>query len=330
MQPGGGEGCAFTFAAAGFADVSRYTGRKVLRRAVLRRSTVLTRLKQADRSSLLVTTALASTLIIGALLPPTHALAQTTTCTGGPGPGPTPILEATAAPIICVNTDDRTSNGTSPDAINLSTTGSGNYITLYNSGLLSAATSGIYALTSGNAIGSYSDSGIEIDNAGDINAGSLGIFVQTSGNANGNYSNTGIDIANAGDINAGFNGIDAVTSGDANGAYSNSGVVIGNTGDIGVNGYVGIAARTYGSANGANSDAGIGIDNRALSMPHTARASLPRPRNGVGAFSNSGIDIDNSGDITSGGTVGNGILAGAYGNAVGALQQRRYRNHQFG
>ena len=52
-------------------SVSRYTGRKVaVRRLRTLRPDFVARLKQADRFSLLVTTALASTLIIGTLFTP--------------------------------------------------------------------------------------------------------------------------------------------------------------------------------------------------------------------------------------------------------------------
>ena len=113
------------------------------------RPTFLMRLQRADRSSLLVTTALASTLLIGTLLAPTPSVAQTTTCSGGPAPGPTPILEIAATSIICVNGDDRVSNGDSPDAIALETNGDDHFINLDNSGDLTATDDGIDAVTDG-------------------------------------------------------------------------------------------------------------------------------------------------------------------------------------
>ena len=157
-------------------SVCRYTGRRrALARRLIQQPNVRPRLAKADRSSLLVGTALASTLIIGTLFAPTLVSAQTTTCTGGPGPGPTPILEASATPIICVNTDDRTSNGTSPDAINLSTTGDDHYIDLYNSGLLTASQDAIDTRSRGD------NSFITIETVGDISAATNGIFAGTAG-----------------------------------------------------------------------------------------------------------------------------------------------------
>lgn len=147
------------------------------------------RLQRADRSSLLVTTALASTLLIGTLFAPTPSVAQTTTCSGGPAPGPTPILEIAAASIICVNSDDRVSNGDSPDAIGLATNGDDHFITLNNSGDLTATDDGIDAVTDG--AGSF----ITIENSGDINAGGYGIVAGTVGT-----ENNGVTIDNSGDI----------------------------------------------------------------------------------------------------------------------------------
>src|SRR5262245_58924224 len=293
-------------------NVSRYTGRKVVsRRHHTLSPTLLMRLKQADRFSLLVSTALASTLVIAALFAPTPVSAQTTTCTGGPGPGPTPILEATTAPIICVNNDDRSSNGTSPDAINLSTTGGGNFITLYNSGTLKAADDGIDTGTTGN------DGFITIENVGDINAGASGIRTQTSGDANGAYSNAGIDITNSGDIVS--NGVvDAgaiytVTQGSANGAYSNTGIVIDNEGDLTAD-RAGIVAGTFGNANGAYSNAGIEIDNEGAIDSGVYGIYAKTNGSANGAYSNAGIDIDNAGDINAG---RDGILAQTFGSAIG-------------
>src|SRR4029077_18580769 len=133
----------------GARNFSRYKGRRRVLPAPSLRPVFLAP-PRVDRSSLLISTALASTLLAGLLFAPTSASAQTTPCSGGPAPGPTPILEASAAPIICVNTDDRTSNGTSPDAINLLTTGAGNFITLSNSGVLTAARNGILSETFGD------------------------------------------------------------------------------------------------------------------------------------------------------------------------------------
>lgn len=270
----------------------------------------LTRTVGADRSSLLVTTALASTLLIGSLFAPAPAAAQTTTCSGGPAPGPTPILEASADPIICVNNDDRFSNGSSPDAINLSTVGGGSYIDLHSSGLLTATGDGIDTRTMGV------DSFITIDNAGDIDADGSGIVAWAYGNATGTGSNSSIDIDNAGDITSSgpvsAGAIYAVTTGNANGDHSNVGIDIDNAGDLTAE-RGGIVAGSLGDAFGADSNAGIDIDNWG-DIDATYGIYAVTRGDATGAYSNAGIEIENWGDITSGAS---GILARTYGRASG-------------
>jgi hypothetical protein len=93
------------------------------------------RLRSADRKSLLLGTALASTLLISAVLTPTPASAVA--CIQPPSPNP--INTNTVGdnqPIICVNTEPRTNPA--GNAINLTTDGTGSYIDLSNSGVLSA------------------------------------------------------------------------------------------------------------------------------------------------------------------------------------------------
>ena len=141
------------------------------------RRDVLTRLNKTDRSSILVNTALASTLLVGTLFAPAPAVAQTM-CTGGPAAGPTPILEfSNSAPIICANNDDRKGTVADPDAINLSTAGADHYIDLYNSGPLTASEDGIDTQTEDD------NSFITIENVGDIDAGNTGISAVTEGSA---------------------------------------------------------------------------------------------------------------------------------------------------
>ena len=198
-------------------SVSRYTGRKVSsRRRPTPPPTLFSRLKQADRSLLLVTTALASTLVIGALFTPAPAAAVN--CPQPPG-GPIAI-NTNVAPITCVNVFDITNNA--GDAINLHTDGNANFITLYNSGILTASDDGIDTSTTGD------DSFITIDNVGDINAsnyGGHGILAFTNGSANSAYSTSGIWIENSGDIAVGDHGtgISATTIGDAGGNHSDAG-----------------------------------------------------------------------------------------------------------
>jgi outer membrane autotransporter protein len=262
--------------------VSRHVVRqRVLARRRVPRPDFMMRPTRADRSSLLVTTALVSTLLIGGLFAPTPTAAQTTTCSGGPAPGPTPIMEASAAAIICVNNDDRTSNGTSPDAINLSTTGVGSFIDLYNGGVLTAADDGIDTSTTD------ADSFITIENVGDITAGTFGLDATTAG------VNSGIVIDNDGDIVAALNdptvppsaadGIYAFTSG------GNSPIAIQNSGDITV----------YGAF---------------VPLPPPDQAYSAGVYDGVYAVSvggNSGITVVNSGDITT--SYGEAIDVRTYG-----------------
>jgi hypothetical protein len=110
-----------------------------------RPSAVLPRLRLADRKSLLLGTALASTLLIVSLLAPPPAQAVTT-CPPGSGQ----ILINVADDIVCVNVDDRTFAGS---VIDLTTTGGNSYINLYNSGFLTAnaagSVSGITTSTTG-------------------------------------------------------------------------------------------------------------------------------------------------------------------------------------
>ena len=120
------------------------------------RPDVLTRLNKTDRSSLLVSTALASTLLVGSLFAPTPASAVVA-CTQPASPAPISFSSNTDA-IICVNTEPRTN--AAGDAIDLSTNGAPHYIDLYSNGLLTASQDGIYTRTTG------ANSFITIDNVG--------------------------------------------------------------------------------------------------------------------------------------------------------------------
>jgi hypothetical protein len=85
-----------------------------------------------DRRSLLFGTALVSTLVLGGILAPTPASAVACIQPASPNP----IIDAEATFITCVNTEPRTN--AAGNAIDLTTTGTGSYIDLYNSGLLTA------------------------------------------------------------------------------------------------------------------------------------------------------------------------------------------------
>ena len=150
----------------------------------------------------------------------------------------------------------------------------------------------IYTVSTGNANGAYSNTGIDIDNKGDLAAERAGIVAGTFGDANGAGSNAGIEIDNGGAIASAYYGIYAVTRGNATGAYSNVGIDIENKGDI-TSGTSGIFAQTFGSASGFASNGGIHIDNEAdiTAGDFGIRAQT------FGA--NAGVTIDNDGDITA-------------------------------
>ncbi len=89
--------------------------------------------KCPDRKALLLGTALASTLVIGALTAPVPATAQVT-CPQGTPPDPIEFLDPGNS-IECVNEDDR-NNGTNFASINLTTDSTNEFIFLDNSGKL--------------------------------------------------------------------------------------------------------------------------------------------------------------------------------------------------
>jgi hypothetical protein len=123
--------------------------------------TISRRIAWADRKSLLLGTALTSTLILAVLVP--RSPARALSCPQPPG-GPI-ALSSTTEPITCVNAFNIYN---APDtAISLRTNGTGLFIALNNSGNLSAVNAG------GDAFGIYtdtlnSDSPISIVNTGTI------------------------------------------------------------------------------------------------------------------------------------------------------------------
>jgi len=88
------------------------------------------RLVRADRKTLLLGTALASTLLVASLGAPAPAHAVTN-CPPGSGQ----ILINVADDIVCINNNDRSFAGT---VIDLTTTGADHSLYLYNSGFLTA------------------------------------------------------------------------------------------------------------------------------------------------------------------------------------------------
>jgi hypothetical protein len=102
-------------------------------------------LRSADRKSLLLGTALASTLLLGTLVAP--APAHALSCPQPPG-GPINVASATDS-IECVNVFDIPTAPTI--AIDLATSGDNHFITLGNSGNLGAGDYGIRTFTSAQA-----------------------------------------------------------------------------------------------------------------------------------------------------------------------------------
>jgi hypothetical protein len=152
---------------------------------------ILTRLTFADRKSLLLGTALASTLLIGTLLVPPRAAAAILTCAGDVGTGPAPISHSNTDPIICLNTESGTATLVSQDAIYLATGASGAYIDLTNTAtgtLTSNYRDGIGTRTSNG------NSPTSINNAATISAVYDGIFAYAQ-----SYSSP-ISITNSGDV----------------------------------------------------------------------------------------------------------------------------------
>jgi autotransporter family porin len=255
---------------------------RTLRRARLprgrktQRETGLARLRCFDRKSLLLGTALASTLVIGNLLSPTPANAVVN-CPAAAFPPPGPIAIVNPADDIgCTNVFDRHYNAGS--VIGLATDGANEYIALDNSGDLvntsGAGALGIFAFTADD------DSPIDVVNSGDVTAYSgiiaFGIRARSVG------ANSPIDIVNSGDVTVTGNtfnafGIHAYTY-DAD-----SPIAIWNSGEIFVisNGMNSVATGVYARTGYLNTD-----------------------------YDNGSISILNSGDVT---VITTGVDTQAYG-----------------
>jgi hypothetical protein len=143
---------------------------------------------------LLLSTALASTLLLATLSAPTPARALTNCLTGNPPPGP--ITTTVAGDIICVNVDNRFNAGA---VIALHTTGGNNYINAYNSGTLNGARAAYV-----DGFRSFTDDGfspISMVNLGSITATSTANFVDGL-LAFTNDGNSPISIVNSAEITA--------------------------------------------------------------------------------------------------------------------------------
>ena len=173
---------------------------------------------KSGRRALLLTTALTTTLLIGALAPSPAAAQQAVGITS-------------AAPVVTNNATNCVFSG---DCILIATTGDASTVDLTNSGILEAATGGalpppgdgIDVSTVGN------NAAITIDNSGTITAGFPTTVTPT------NLSNINSNVA--ANINADIAGIRATTAGQ------NSTVTIVNTGDVLANNGIGNAANSTG------------------------------------------------------------------------------------
>ncbi|MBM3543270.1 MAG: hypothetical protein FJX44_02000 [Alphaproteobacteria bacterium] len=214
------------------------------------------------RKSLLLGTALASTLLIGSLIVPAPAEAVVF-CPQPPG-GPI-LINLNTDPIVCNNAFDITNNA--GIAIDLSTGGDGLFIDVDNSGELISQDAvqafGIRALTDGT------NSRIDIVNNNDITANTpggiygIGIVAFTA------YTSSPIDIVNRGDIVANATGPGSYAAGIvADGVFASPGpgpVSIRNSGELRATTGNGDFSQAFGigSFNGSNSS--IEIVNLAAS-----------------------------------------------------------------
>ena len=280
-----------------------------------------------DRTSLLLGTALASTLIIGCVIAPTPAMSVVATCP----PGSTPIHITNNDSIICVNADPR--SNPAGDAIYLRTIVTpGSFIDLTNTGPLQATTFGINAETrvtngditienlAGIAAGqggifshtTQTDSSISIVNGGDFTVGSVinhyGIFARTE------LGDSPISIVNSGDFNvttdANSFGVFALT----NVAVSPISVV--NAGDIAVTSHDAIATGIYARFQGTGADSDISLVNSGNVTAISELFSI-----GLGArtdgSANNPVSIVNSGNLEAITHSSTGYAWGIFGETRG-------------
>jgi outer membrane autotransporter protein len=277
-----------------------------------------------QRASLLLGTALASTLLLANLVAPTPALAAD--CVQPVSPNPINEYSNTES-LTCVNTEIRRGDAVDVDAIRLETGGDGLFIDLNNSGLLYSyavgASDGIHTQT--NGLGSH----ITILNTGDIEATSDGIYARTEGDQSqveiNNYArieaptgfnvqtigaNSGITIVNTGDIDSQNGAIDIYTGGDnsdisvetSGNLYSYGGPVI----EIGTSGMDSDVLLTNRGPITTSDNAGAGIyvdTNQVLSSIRIANyGAIDVYATGIRAktyYDDSTIDIFNYASITS-------------------------------
>lgn len=255
--------------------------------------------RSADRRALLLGTALVSTFLMGALASPSTGLAQATCFPGDPGvtgtTGPIGIGPGAGA-IDCVNTFNR-NNGAANEVIRLQTNNVNEFISLDNSGRLTANNPG------GNAFGILAETNanngdIDIMNSGDIRAssdvsGAYGINADAGGFGTPNST---VSVVNEGRIEA-LADTRAISISAASGA-DNGAVEIINTGDMTVAGQTS-SVGIFGYMDG---DGPVTIHNSGdLNLTSAVRGDAIHAQS-VG--SDSSVAVYNSGDIdiTSGGS----------------------------
>ena len=272
-------------------------------------------LKFTDRKTLLLSTALASTLLIATVAAP--ATAQVT-CSPGtfPPPGPIVVLNPDDS-IDCVNVFDR-NNGAEDEAIHLTTDGANEFILLDNRGELMVTNlglaSGIRVTTDGT--GSF----VDIDNSGDM-------WVQTKGDFSNAFgiiaatigTDSRLDIHNSGDMWVKTEGDNSYAFGIGAATYrTDSRLDIHNSGDLwvetkGDNSYaLGIIAETR------ETDSRLDIQNSGDMWVKTeGDKSAAYGIRAVTFDPDSPIDIHNSGDIRVETKGDNSIAAGINAVTVG-------------
>jgi len=290
------------------------------------------RLAKSDRRSLLLGTALASTLLFGNLVAPSTASAQAA-CPPGTFPPPDSIqIVNPGNDIVCVNAFDRNNGGINLSVIQLQTGLTSNAISVNNSGVLTATNAGgygfgIFTMADGN----YSLTNIDNSGAITANADQAGAIV---GSSSGDDSP--LSITNNGDLSADAGNDALAARGYTSGA--NSAVTITNTGDATVAGdgnAFGLSGQTVGSGSpvsivnygdiAATSDSGYSAGIFAGS--YASEVSIENSGNlaakaGVQAMSifvqtaGGSVNIVNSGDLTASarGNAGVGIFAQTYGS----------------
>ena len=276
---------------------------KAAQSSFIQHRALLKRPVKSDRRSLLLGTALASTLLMGTLAVPTPAGALT--CAGDFGTGPAPIshLNINDA-IICVNNEARTN--AAGNAIELGTYDADHFISLNSSGAL-IATDG--ASPSGIRTTAYgTNSPIDVLNSGDIRAtGTIGYAIGVAASTNNSDSPT--SIANSGDITARSDATAAGVFGFTR--ADDSAINIVNSGDLSIDAgqnAIGIQSQAYGAS--------------PTTLTNTGKIAVSSGYNAFGIFSqaaiNAPISIVNRGNIAamSDMAYAAGIFASSYTSEV--------------